>query len=172
MLRVPGSARRSVGGEGGRRRRADRLFAARLPDDRRAEPATARSCSSPSASRRPRPPMRWPSGRRKRRGLTNFAVLVSHVLVPPAMTADPVVAEQPRAGLSGRRACLRGDGLRGIRAAGRAVSGSDRRHRLRAAGPAGRHLSLRLHAGSRAQSGVENQYARAVRAKELARACN
>ena len=46
-----------------------------------------RSCFSPSASRRPRRPTRWRSGWRKKRGLTNFSVLVSHVLVPPAMTA-------------------------------------------------------------------------------------
>ena len=34
----------------------------------------------------------------RRRGLKNFAVLVSHVLVPPAMTAILELAQQPRAG--------------------------------------------------------------------------
>ena len=37
-------------------------------------------------------------------GLENFSVLVSHVLVPPAMRAVLEFAGEPRAGLSGRRA--------------------------------------------------------------------
>jgi hydrogenase expression/formation protein HypD len=47
---------------------------------------TRRSSSSPSVSRRPRRATRWPSGRRAA-GHRNFSVLVSHVLVPPAMAA-------------------------------------------------------------------------------------
>ena len=39
------------------------------------------------ASRPPRRPTRWRSCGRRRYGLTNFSILVSHVLVPPAMTA-------------------------------------------------------------------------------------
>ena len=44
----------------------------------------------------------------------------------------------PRAGISGRRPCLHGDGLRGIPAHRRQISSADRGHRIRAAGyPAG-----------------------------------
>ena len=46
-----------------------------------------RSSSSPSASRRPRPPNAMAVWLARKRRLTNFSVLVSHVLVPPAMTA-------------------------------------------------------------------------------------
>ena len=101
MLRVPGSRRDLFGGQGGGRRRADRLFAARLPQNRRAKPRTGRWSSSPSASRRRRRPTRWRSSRRSGAGIKNFAVLVSHVLVPPAMTADPVLTDQSRAGFPG-----------------------------------------------------------------------
>ena len=52
-----------------------------------AESGRSRSCSSRLASRRPRPPTRWRCIRRSRSGITNFSVLVSHVLVPPAMEA-------------------------------------------------------------------------------------
>ena len=48
---------------------------------------------------------------RKRR-LTNFSVLVSHVLVPPAMTAILRGAGQPRAGLPRPGPRLHRDGLR------------------------------------------------------------
>ena len=54
----------------------------------------------------------------RRQGITNFSVLVSHVLVPPAITAimeSPVV---PGAGLPGRRARLHRDGHGAVRAAG------------------------------------------------------
>jgi hypothetical protein len=46
-----------------------------------------------------------------RLGLSNFSMLVSHVLVPPAMEAILCVAQEPGAGLSGRRACLHRDGI-------------------------------------------------------------
>ncbi len=58
----------------------------------------------------------------QRLGLTNFSLLVSHVLVPPAMTAILSLADQPGAGLPGRRARLHRDGHLGVRAAGRASS--------------------------------------------------
>jgi len=45
------------------------------------------------------------------RGLKNFSMLISHVLVPPAIEAADVIAELPGAGFSRRRPRLRGDGL-------------------------------------------------------------
>ena len=48
---------------------------------------TARSCSSRSGSRRRHPRTRWPSLEAERLGLANFSMLVSHVLVPPAIEA-------------------------------------------------------------------------------------
>ena len=55
-----------------------------------------------------------------RQGLANFSMLVSHVLVPPAMEAILSSPEQPRAGLPRRRPRLHGHGLHGVRAARRA----------------------------------------------------
>jgi hydrogenase expression/formation protein HypD len=98
----------------------------------------------------------------KRRGLTNFAVLVSHVLVPPAMTA---ILASP------------GNRVQGFLAAGHVctVMGYDEyeplaeRFRVPIVVTGFEPLDLlegvyrcvrRLEAG---QSGVENQYARAVR---------
>ena len=49
-------------------------------------------------------------------------MLVSHVLVPPAMEAILSSPEQPRAGLPGRRPRLHGHGLRGVRADRRAAT--------------------------------------------------
>ena len=70
-----------------------------------------------------------------RRGIDNFSVLVSHVLVPPAMMAlleSP--ANQVQAFLAaGPR--LRGHGLDRVRADRREVPRADRGHRLRAARP-------------------------------------
>ena len=49
-----------------------------------------------------------------RLGLTNFSVLVSHVLVPPAMWRGARLARQPRARLPGRRPRLLDHGYGGI----------------------------------------------------------
>ena len=49
---------------------------------------------------------------------------------------DPVLADQPGAGLPGRRARLHRDGHLGVRPAGREVRRADRGHRVRAARPA------------------------------------
>ena len=65
----PGLARRPAEGEGARRRRADRLLAARRRAPRAARTRSARSCSSPWASR-PRPrPTPWPSTAPRAEGL-------------------------------------------------------------------------------------------------------
>ena len=94
-----GQPPRPVCGQGRGRRRADRLFAAGLPEDRRAESRSGRWSSSRSGSRPPRPANAMAVWQAKRRGLNNFAVLVSHVLVPPAMTAILSSPAQPRAGV-------------------------------------------------------------------------
>ena len=74
-----------------RSRRAARTCASStrrsMPCASRAPTPTARWCSSRSASRPRRRPTPWPSLRPLAAGLDNFSVLVSHVLVPPAMTA-------------------------------------------------------------------------------------
>ena len=54
-------------------------------------------------------------------GLGNFSLLVSHVLVPPAMEAILSSPDEPRAGLPGRRPRVHRHGLRGIRADRREV---------------------------------------------------
>ena len=64
MLRVPGSDEGPAHRQGGRRRRADRLFADGRRDAGRAKSRSGRWCSSPSASRPPPPPTRWPWCRR------------------------------------------------------------------------------------------------------------
>ena len=111
MLRVPGSAQSllDVKAAGGDVRIVYSPLDAREAGAR--ESRARRWSSSPSASRPPRRPTRWRSGRRRARGLTNFSILVSHVLVPPAMEAILAFARQPRAGLPRRRPRLHGDGL-------------------------------------------------------------
>ena len=104
MLRVPGS-------------RGD-LLQLKVAGQRRPRSSIRRS--TPSTWPRPIPTGRWSSSpsasRRRRRAnamavwlaasgrLTNFSVLVSHVLVPPAMTAILEAPGQPRAGLPRARA--------------------------------------------------------------------
>ena len=66
MLRVPGRDARPAAREGAGRRRAHRLLAARRRGARARSIPTARSCSSPSASRRRRRPTRWRCTRRAR----------------------------------------------------------------------------------------------------------
>ena len=62
-----GLARRPAQGQGPRRRRADRLLAARRRCAWRGSTPTARSSSSRSASRRPPPPTPWPCTARRPR---------------------------------------------------------------------------------------------------------
>ena len=75
--------------------------------------------------------------------LTNFAVLVSHVTVPAAIYRPDGLAGRAGGWLPGCRACLHGDGLLGVRAAGRKVPNPDRGDRLRAGGYPARHPGLR-----------------------------
>ena len=86
MLRVPGSTKSlfDAKAEGADVRIVySPLDALKLA---RENPA-ARSFSSPSASRPRRRPTPWPSGRPSAADVDNFSLLVSHVLVPPAMEA-------------------------------------------------------------------------------------
>ena len=111
MLRVPGSASDlfRVKAEGGDVRIAYSPMDA--VEDRARESRSARWSSSRSASKPPRRPTPWRSGRRAREGLANFSMLVSHVLVPPAIRLLLGFARQPRAGLHRARPRLRRDGL-------------------------------------------------------------
>ena len=166
MLRVPGSTTRPAVGQGEGRRRAHRLLAARRRDARRGRTPTGRSSSSRSASRRRRPPTRWRSSARSALGLTNFSILVSHVLVPPAMEAILSSPAEPGAGVPRRRARLHRDGLRRVRADRRALPGPDRRHRLRAARPPAGHL----HGASQRSRRAAPRSRTSTRARSRARA--
>ncbi len=87
MLRVPGSHADLFTRQSRGRRCASRLLSDRSAQNRPPEPRAARSSSSPSDSRPPLRPTPWPSGRPNASGIGNFSVLVSHVLVPPAIRA-------------------------------------------------------------------------------------
>ena len=76
----------------------------------------------------------------QQRRLANFSVLVSHVLVPPVMTALLEAPDNRVQGFLGPGPCLHRHGLWRIRAARPRLSRADRDHRLRAARPARRHL--------------------------------
>ena len=165
MLRVPGTSATCFGqGRGGDVRIVysplDAVkIAARHPD--------ARWCSSPSASRRRRRPTRWRSSRRARQGLANFSMLVSHVLVPPAMEAILVVADSRVQGFLAAGHVCTVMGFTEYEPLARAVPRADRGHRLRAA----RHPAGRLHVREQLEEGraeVENQYTRVVRREATA----
>ena len=102
--------------------------------------------------------------RRKRLGLANFSMLVSHVLVPPAMEAILAVADQPRAGLP------RPPGTSARSMGFERIRGARRRYRVPIVVTGFEPVDLlegilmlvrQLEAG---RHEVENQYARAVRA--------
>ena len=64
----------------------------------------------------------------RERDLTNFSMLVSHVLVPPAIEAIMSSPSCRVRRVPCRRSRLHGDGILAIRAARRALPGSDRDH--------------------------------------------
>ena len=98
----------------------------------------------------------------QQRGLTNFSVLVSHVLVPPAMTAILEAPDNRVQGFLGPGHVCTVDGLRRIRAARRryrvpiVVTGFEPVDLLE-----GMLRAVRQLEAGRAE--VENQYGRAVR---------
>ena len=98
----------------------------------------------------------------KRLGIANFSLLVSHVLVPPAIAA---IMESPtcrvQAFLAAGHVCSV-MGTARVPAAGRAVPGPDRGHRLRAAGHPRGHPAHRAASWRTGRHEVENAYPRAV----------
>ena len=86
--------------QGPRRRRAHRLHARSTRSRSPSRTRSGRSCSSPSASRPPRPRTRWRSPRPPAAASTTSASSSSHVLVPPAMTALLDSPDQPGPGAS------------------------------------------------------------------------
>ena len=102
MLRVPGSRESLLQARASGANVAHRLLAARRGRDRPGSIRDATSCSSRSASKRPRQPPRWRCGRAAELDLDNFSLLVAHVRVQPAME---IIAGQPdgRSKASSRR---------------------------------------------------------------------
>ena len=97
----------------------------------------------------------------KREGLTNFSMIVSHVLVPPAMR---LILNSPTNRVQGFIApghVCTVMGFRRIRRAGRGISRSHGGGRIRAGRPARSHpmLVAQLEEG---RAEVENQYSRSV----------
>ena len=116
MLRVPGLDHRPAERQGAGRRRAHGLLAARRGRSWRRSTRTSRSSSSPSGFETTAPGNAMAVYQARQMGLTNFSMLVSHVLVPPAMEAILSFARQPGAGLPRRGPRLHGHGLLGVRA--------------------------------------------------------
>ena len=84
----------------------------------------------------------------KRLGITNFSLLVSHVLVPPAIAAimqSPTCRVQAFLAAGSR---VQRDGHQRIPRPGRSLPGAHRRHRVRAAGHPGGHPAHRAPAGT------------------------
>ena len=164
MLRVPGSARTCSAVKSRGRRRAGRLLAARRRAAGRAEPRPRRWCSSAIGFETTAPANAMAVYQARAAGLTNFSLLVSHVLVPPAMAA---ILESPGNRVQGFLAAGHVCTVMGyarVRAAGRALPRADRRHRLRAARHARGHPLRRAAAGG-GPAEVEN----AVRARRAGR---
>ncbi len=78
----------------------------------------------------------WPSGRRSGSGSTNFSMLVSHVLVPPAMEAILSSPDNRVQGFLAAGHVCAVMGYRRVRASCRKVPRAHRGDGLRAAGPA------------------------------------
>ena len=104
MLRVPGIDDDLLGVKAPRRRRAHRLLAARRRDARAARTPTGEVVFFAVGFETTAPANAMAVAGAERAASTNFSVLVSHVLVPPAMEAILLVADEPRAGLPRRRA--------------------------------------------------------------------
>ena len=99
----------------------------------------------------------------RQRRLTNFSVLVSHVLVPPAIDRHPPGAGQSRAGFPRPGPRLHGDGLQRIRADRRAVIASRSWSRASSRSTCSKACSDVVRQLEAGRAEVENQYGRAVR---------
>ena len=135
MLRVPGIGHRPPHGQGQGRRRAHGLFAAGRRGVRARSIPGREVVFFAVGFETTAPANAMAVLRAEREGLANFSMVVSHVLVPPAMRAILGAPGQPRAGLPRGRPRLRGHGHRRVRAHRPGVRRADRRHGLRA----GRH---------------------------------
>ncbi len=98
-----------------------------------------------------------------KRRLSNFSVLVSHVLVPPVMTAILEAPDNRVQGFLGPGHVCTVMGHDRIRADRSPLSGPDRDHRLRAGRPARRRAAAPSGSSKPGRAEVENPYARAVR---------
>ena len=135
--------RRPARREVARRRRPRRLLAARRARRSPAPIPIARSSSSPSASRPPRPPTPWRSIRRSARACATSRMLVSHVLVPPAMRAILSLPKNRIQGFLAAGHVCTIMGFEEYEPLARRVPRADRRHRLRAARYPRRRLPVR-----------------------------
>ena len=113
------------------------------PSRSRAATPTGPSCSSRSASRRPRRRTRWRSCRPSGSGSTNFALLVAHVLVPPAIMAILVSPGNRVQGFLAPGHVCAIQGWTRVRADRPGLRRADRRHGVRAARPARGHRDAR-----------------------------
>ena len=164
-----GEQQRFVRGEGGGRRRANRLFAARLPQNcgeqhpEQTSGVLRRRLRNDGAGQRDgRLAGRAARGRRiSRAGFARVG--------PSRDDRRPVVAGKSRAGLFGGRSRLRGDGLRGVRTAGRRNSGFRSSSRVSSRSICWTALSLRLHARSGADRSRKPIRPRGARAKAIRR---
>ena len=139
MLRVPGSQQGSVRDQERRRRRTRRVFAARRGQARASRTPTKQVVFFGIGFETTAPANAMTVYQAKRQGITNFSLLVSHVLVPPAIAA---IMESPRcrvqAFLAAGHVCSV-MGTSRVPAARREVPGADRGHRFRAARHPGGH---------------------------------
>ena len=105
---------------------------------------TSRSCSSAIGFETTAPANAMAVTMAKQLGLTNFSLLVSHVLVPPAIDRAPGLARYAgcRRFLAAGHVCTV-MGMTRVRAARRAVPRAHRRHRVRAARRAAGHPAVR-----------------------------
>ena len=87
MMRVPGSHGTLLDAKAAGRRRAHGLLAARRAADRASRTPTARSSSSRSGSRPPRPSTALTLKRAKAEGVANFSCLCNHVTIVPPLRA-------------------------------------------------------------------------------------
>ena len=95
------------------------------------------------------PPTPWRSGRRKREGLRNFSMLMSHVLVPPAIRLLLGSSRNRVQGFIAPGHVCTVMGFRRIRRAGTRFPRPHRGRWIRASGPAGSHQHARRAARRR-----------------------
>ena len=151
-------------GQGGGRRRAHRLFAARRGGTWRASIPSEQVVFFAVGFETTAPANAMAVLQAEREGLANFSVLVSHVLVPPAIEAMLGSPTMPRAGLPGGRPRLHGHGLRAnTEPIARALSRADRGHRASSRSTSCRASTCASRQLEEGRAEVENQYAASVR---------